>query len=98
MVHWVGEGSNVIICLAKDSTPIARMQESDEIVQSNPSAVYISYDYGDTFENKTEFFKVSYEYNARYATLDKFTNHPKNYQYVGSLISKLLIYLGDIIL
>ncbi|XP_046815781.1 sortilin-related receptor-like isoform X1 [Vespa crabro] len=81
MVHWVGEGSNVIICLAKDSTPIARMQESDEVVQSNPSAVYISYDYGDTFENKTEYFKVSYEYNARYATLDKFTNHPKNYQY-----------------
>ncbi|XP_076622054.1 sortilin-related receptor [Colletes latitarsis] len=81
MVHWVGEGSNVIICLARDSTPTVRLQGSKVSVPSNPSAVYISYDYGDTFENKTEEFKISSKPNAAYATLDKFTNHPKFYKY-----------------
>lgn len=74
MVHWVGEGSNVIICLARDSTPLVRFP-----VSPNPSAVYISYDYGDSFENKTELFKTSdsNDHSGGYATLDKFYNHPK---------------------
>ncbi|XP_020710796.1 sortilin-related receptor isoform X2 [Athalia rosae] len=74
MVHWVGEGSNVIICLARDSTPLIRPP-----VATNPSAVHISYDYGETFVNKTESFKISdaNEPNYGYATLDKFYNHPK---------------------
>ncbi|XP_053974316.1 sortilin-related receptor-like [Hylaeus volcanicus] len=81
MVHWVGEGSNVIICLARDSAPTIRLQGSKVPVPTNPSAVYISYDYGDTFVNKTEEFKISSEPNASYATLDKFINHPKYYKY-----------------
>ncbi|XP_011882721.1 PREDICTED: sortilin-related receptor-like [Vollenhovia emeryi] len=82
MVHWVGEGSNVIICLARDSTPVARFTGGRQVPQNtHPSAVYISYDYGDTFENKTEMFRVSSEPNAQYAVVDKFTNHPKYYQY-----------------
>ncbi|XP_076656222.1 sortilin-related receptor isoform X2 [Halictus rubicundus] len=81
MVHWVGEGSNVIICLARDSTPMMRLQLNKLYVSSNPSAVYISYDYGDTFVNKTEFFRISDDENAPYATLDKFMNHPKYYTY-----------------
>ncbi|XP_066589021.1 sortilin-related receptor-like [Prorops nasuta] len=75
MVHWVGEGSKVIICLARDSTPIVR-QGNKFSAPTNPSAVYISYDYGDTFVDKTQYFKVSDEENAKLATLDKFLNHP----------------------
>ncbi|KAG7199404.1 hypothetical protein KM043_014034 [Ampulex compressa] len=81
VVHWVGEGSNVIICLARDSTPTVRQQWNKFSVPTKPSAVYISYDYGDTFENKTDLFRVSSEPDAPYATLDKFSNHPKYYNY-----------------
>ncbi|KAL0117855.1 hypothetical protein PUN28_008920 [Cardiocondyla obscurior] len=81
MVHWVGEGSNVIICLARDSTPVLRYTGGRFSAPTHPSAVYISYDYGDTFENKTEMFRVSSEPNAPYAVVDKFTNHPKYYHY-----------------
>ncbi|KAJ9597637.1 hypothetical protein L9F63_011506, partial [Diploptera punctata] len=66
MVHWAGEGSDVIICLARDSS-------RSTVVR--PSAVYISYDYGNSFENKTESFKWG-EGNS-YAFLDKFYIHPK---------------------
>ncbi|KAK7863063.1 hypothetical protein R5R35_006484 [Gryllus longicercus] len=75
MVHWVGEGSDVIMCLARDPNPrpAPRLQ---------PSAVYISYDYGAKFENHTEQFKVDDDVlNPRYATVDKFYNHPKYISY-----------------
>lgn len=79
MVHWVGERSNVIICLARDSSPISRLGTT---VPTQPSAVYISYNYGDTFENKTELFQIESEPILQYATLDKFYNHPKFNTYV----------------
>ncbi|KAK6621398.1 hypothetical protein RUM43_011704 [Polyplax serrata] len=63
MVHWVGVGSDVIICLAKSP----RMNV--------PSSLYISYDYGDTFENKTESFVIN-DSKRIYASLDKFYIHP----------------------
>ncbi|RZC33374.1 Ldl recept a and/or fn3 domain containing protein [Asbolus verrucosus] len=63
MVHYAGEGSDVIIILARYPTP-----------NSNPSAVYISYDYGDTFVNKTDHFKLS---DGSFATLEKLLYHPK---------------------
>lgn len=69
MVHWVGEGSNVIICLARDPTPVVL-----GVNQAKPSSVFISYDYGDSYENKTELFKLP---NGSYSTLEKFYNHPK---------------------
>lgn len=70
MVHWVGVGSDVIICLAKSP-------------RSNvPSSLYISYDYGDTFENKTEFFILS-DSKKSYASLDKFYNHPTYINHVS---------------
>ena len=83
MVHWVGEKSNVIICLARDSTP-ARSAVQDARLQRtvNPSTVYISYDYGDTFENKNEHFKITDGPNPEYAQLDKFHTHPKFNTYV----------------
>ncbi|XP_037293354.1 sortilin-related receptor isoform X2 [Manduca sexta] len=70
MVHWVGEGSNVIICLARDSSPRNKGGLS-------PSALFISYDYGKNFTNKTESFRLGSEPDSGYAQLDKFFNHPK---------------------
>jgi hypothetical protein len=67
MVHWAGEGSDVVICVARDPDPS----------RGHPSAVYISYDYGTTFKNKTEQFKLGDGINDKYAILDKFFNHPK---------------------
>lgn len=77
MVHWVGMGSDVVICLAKDG-------KSQYVKRTLPSAVFISYDYGDTFENKTELFALSDEKKA-YASLDKFFNHPKFINHVRNL-------------
>ena len=54
MVHWVGENSKVVICLARD--PSFGLLDLQPI---NPSAVYISYDDGDNYVNKTDFFKLS---------------------------------------
>lgn len=85
MVHWVGEGSNVIICLARDP-----VHPSPSMTQTNPSAVFISYDYGDTYENKTEFFKLP---NGNYSILEKFYNHPKYNTHVRNL--KSFHSLGD---
>ncbi|XP_052741999.1 sortilin-related receptor isoform X1 [Bicyclus anynana] len=70
MVHWVGEGSNVIICLARDSST-----RNKGITSS--SALYISYDYGKNFTNKTESFRLGDDANSGYAQLDKFFNHAK---------------------
>lgn len=93
MVHWVGDGSNVIICLARDNMQILRHQGSKFTNVPIPSAVYISYDYGDTFKNKTEQFRVSSEPNAEYATLDKFMNHPKYYIYVSFCLTSIYFHL-----
>uniref|UniRef100_A0A6P7GQQ3 Sortilin-related receptor-like isoform X2 n=1 Tax=Diabrotica virgifera virgifera TaxID=50390 RepID=A0A6P7GQQ3_DIAVI len=65
MVHWVGENSKVIVCLARDPA---------SIVPDVPSAVFISYDDGDTYQNKTESFNLP---DGGYATLEKFYRHAK---------------------
>lgn len=70
MVHWVGENSKVVICLARD--PSFGLFEYQQV---NPSAVYISYDDGDTYVNQTDQFKLPD--NTTYATLEKFYNHPQ---------------------
>ena len=74
MVHWAGEGSDVIMCLARDPSRSAIV---------HPSAVFISYDYGNSFENKTESFKFG-ENNSHYAHLDKFYIHPKYNSHVST--------------
>ncbi|XP_058808716.1 sortilin-related receptor-like [Phymastichus coffea] len=77
MVHWVGEGSNVIICLARDSNPLPRSPLGVQPAsQANPSAVYFSYDYGDNFVNVTEKFKLNDGATPVYPVIDKFYNHP----------------------
>lgn len=68
MVHWVSEGSNVIICLARDPNP------SVAGIPTIPSNIYISYDYGDTYENKTNLFKLG---DGSYSAVEKFYHHPK---------------------
>jgi hypothetical protein len=78
MVHWAGEGSDVILCLARDSPRFA-------IASSLPSAVYISYDYGNTFENKTDDFKLDGE-GFPYALLEKFFIHPKYNSHVSKYV------------
>ncbi|BET01296.1 Low-density lipoprotein receptor repeat class B [Nesidiocoris tenuis] len=67
-VHWSGTSSQVLICLAQTSRPLGIHQKP------LPSSLYISYDYGKTFENKTDFFKLS---NDSYASPDK-CFFPKN--------------------
>ncbi|KAG8190914.1 hypothetical protein JTE90_014395 [Oedothorax gibbosus] len=49
-VHWAGKGSDVLICLARD-----RQQDAH-----SSSSIFISYDYGKTFEEKqAENMKIS---------------------------------------
>ncbi|KAJ2951649.1 hypothetical protein O0L34_g13807 [Tuta absoluta] len=90
MVHWVGEGSNVIICLARDSSPRNKGGVS-------PSALFISYDYGKNFTNKTDMFKLGDEPDSGYAQLDKFFNHPKYPEFCVFVDStnKKLYYTSD---
>ncbi|XP_026332516.1 sortilin-related receptor isoform X2 [Hyposmocoma kahamanoa] len=90
MVHWVGEGSNVIICLARDSSPRNKGAISS-------SALFISYDYGKNFTNKTESFKLDDTPNSGYAQLDKFFNHPKYPEFCVFVDStnKKLFYTSD---
>lgn len=73
MVHWLGEGTNVMICLAREPPP----GPSEEKSTSIPSAVYISYNNGDSFEDKTDLFKVN-DTNGKEisSSLDQFTTHP----------------------
>ncbi|XP_059482311.1 sortilin-related receptor-like [Neocloeon triangulifer] len=72
MVHWAGDNSNVVVCLAKDVVLVSGTTKS-----LRPSAVYISYDYGSTFKNKTDHFKLNDSPDAPYAHLDKFYQHSK---------------------
>ncbi|XP_046384175.1 sortilin-related receptor-like isoform X2 [Ischnura elegans] len=82
MVHFAGEESDVIICLARDQTPD----------RGKPSSVLISYDYGTTFENKTHFFSLQ-DQSGDYANVDKFYNHPKyNKHYVFKDSTNRVIY------
>lgn len=77
MVNWAGEGSDVIICLARNPTPYP--QEGASFEDSSPSAVFVSYNYGDTYVNRTEKFAS--------ASLDKFFNHQKFNTYVSFTFS-----------
>lgn len=96
MVHWLGEGSDVMICLARDpplgpnddpNTTITAPSTSEFIllllraeIQPKifaPFAVFISYDYGDTFQDKTENFQLNKSNIIVNSTVDLFVTHPK---------------------
>lgn len=92
MVHWLGEGSDVMICLARDpplgpnddpNTTITAPSTSElqgwlriSITLRLPT-VFISYDYGDTFQDKTEQFRLNKSNTMINSTVDLFITHPK---------------------
>ncbi|XP_026686698.1 sortilin-related receptor [Diaphorina citri] len=69
MVNWAGAKSSVIICLAREG-PSSKDQEPQ------PSALYFSYDYGNTFVNKTDLFKVNVDGKSIQSAVEKFYYHP----------------------
>ncbi|CAG9863395.1 unnamed protein product [Phyllotreta striolata] len=86
MVHWVGKQSKVIICLARDPAPLI-----PGFVTLSTSTVFISYDDGDSYVNKTDSFKLA---DGKYATLEKFYNHPKyNSQFVFTDVKNNVIFV-----
>ncbi|ERL95566.1 sortilin-related receptor [Dendroctonus ponderosae] len=86
MVHWVGDKSKVIICLARD--PLVTQFDPK---LTKPSAVFISFDDGDSYADKSDQFKLP---NGRYALLDKFYNHPTlNSQFVFTDIVNNLLFI-----
>jgi hypothetical protein len=86
MVHWAGEGSDVILCLARDSPRLGSASISQ------PSSVYISYDYGNTFDNKTELFRIE---GKGYASLEKFFIHPKYSSHVSKFYIMMKMMCGS---
>lgn len=75
MVHWLGEGTNVMLCLAREPPP----GPMDEVKpSSNPSSVYISYDNGNTFNDKTYLFMINDTETGKpiNSSIDQFTTHP----------------------
>lgn len=75
MVHWLGEGTNVMLCLAREPPP---GPTEDAKTTAIPSSVYISYNNGDTFDDKTYLFQlVDPKTNETInSTLDQFSTHP----------------------
>lgn len=63
----------MLICLARE-TPSGY---EDKNQSPAPSVVFISFDYGDTFENKTDLFRMERNGTALNTTLDGFSTHPK---------------------
>jgi hypothetical protein len=78
MVNWAGAKSSVIICLAREG-PSSKDQEPQ------PSALYFSYDYGNTFVNKTDLFKVNVDGKSIQSAVEKFYYHPMFSTYVSNV-------------
>lgn len=75
MVHWLGEGTNVMLCLAREPPP----GPTDEIKGSaHSSSVYISYDNGNQFSDKTYLFMINDTDTKKLikSSIDQFTTHP----------------------
>lgn len=90
IVHWLGEGTNVMICLARDQ-PLGPKDDAKSAPPPPPSSVFISYDYGDTFEDKTEMFKVLVNDTELPSTLDTFSTH-SNFSTVSIVLLSYLQY------
>jgi hypothetical protein len=86
MVHWAGEGSDVIICLARDPPRLV------SAAMNQPSSVFISYDYGNSFENKTENFLLK---GKGYASLENFFIHPKYNSHVSKFYVMMMMMYGS---
>lgn len=76
MVHWLGEGTDVIICLAREP-PLGPLDDPKKAPVPAPSAVFLSYDYGNTFQDKTELFSLTINNSTIQSTVDEFITHLK---------------------
>lgn len=65
----------MMICLARE--PPSSAEDGKSAPPPTPSAVFISFDYGDTFLNKTDLFRLDVNGTMVNATLDQFTTHSK---------------------
>ena len=66
MVHWAGKNNPVVFVLARDQ----------DLKIANPTSnFYISRDYGKTFQDVSNRFKLP---NGKNAVLEKFYNHPES--------------------
>ncbi len=62
IIHWAGKSSDVIVAMTRDI----------KVNNNSNSCLYLSYDYGATYQNKTNNLK----YNKTVAVLDRFYNSP----------------------
>uniref|UniRef100_A0A673K6R7 Sortilin-related receptor n=1 Tax=Sinocyclocheilus rhinocerous TaxID=307959 RepID=A0A673K6R7_9TELE len=67
VVHWAGEKSNVIVALARDSAGAT---------DPKTSSVYVSYDYGTTFTQVSEKFKLSGDQKGKKQVISQFYHSP----------------------
>ncbi|XP_043847881.1 sortilin-related receptor [Dromiciops gliroides] len=84
VVHWAGEKSNVIVALARDSLALLGPKSSD---------VYVSYDYGKSFQKISEKFNFGVGNNSE-AVIAQFYHSPadnKRYVFVDAYAQYLWI-------
>ena len=65
MVHWAGKGSSQVICLARDP----------EMTAGSTSNIFLSKDYGKTFQDISHRFTID---GKTPATLEKLYSHPES--------------------
>ncbi|XP_055591990.1 sortilin-related receptor-like [Uranotaenia lowii] len=73
IVHWLGDGTSVMICLARDSPS----DNDAKTPPPQPSRIFISKDYGDTFLDQTEMFELNVTGSVVNSTVEQFFTHPK---------------------
>lgn len=73
IVHWLGEGTSVMICLARE--PPA--DNDAKAPPPQPSRIFVSKDYGDTFDDQTEMFALTINGTVVNSTVEQFFTHPK---------------------
>ncbi|XP_053670657.1 sortilin-related receptor-like [Anopheles nili] len=72
IVHWLGEGMDVMICLTREP-PDTDMKSP----LPSPSRIFISHDYGDSFEDKSEQFMLNINGTMTNSTVEQFFTHQK---------------------
>ncbi|XP_038113433.1 sortilin-related receptor [Culex quinquefasciatus] len=75
IVHWLGEGTSVMICLARE--PPADNDAVAKAPPPQPSRIFVSKDYGDTFVDQTNMFELEVNGTKINSTVEQFFTHPK---------------------